>query len=332
MSHLRRIRRGPPICPSATVAFVHLAISRSAERRVSVPSERNFTLRSIRASKDLGGPLRPGASGGLRCRKLETRMGNGCRRRRTRRSGGQRQRGPVLREVRRRRIWRATRHRVHRPTSVPDGEEAGHHEMALQRVSSPPIPGLPAGYDCRFTARGGEGEGEVRTVSVGMRFPDRNVGVRPLHEVEEPADHPVSSVWWTRLACRAGYGGVQVPEGAVSLAGVAGLAGAGGRRAGWLAVRRNPWPGARFSTNSPRGTRRPARAARRSAGCRSAAPGAPGRDHRPVVAEHLSTPGMRGGEAARHRLGALAGRLAAASIVAVRPIVRIVRRDVDRLM
>ena len=42
-------------------------------------------------------------------------------------------------------------------------------------------------------------------------------------------------------------------------------------------------------------------------------------DRRPVVAEHLATPGMRDGEAARHRLRALVGSLAAASIVAATP-------------
>ena len=44
-----------------------------------------------------------------------------------------------------------------------------------------------------------------------------------------------------------------------------------------------------------------------------------------------NSPWMRGGEATRQRLGALVGRLAAASIVAVRPIVRIGQRDVNRL-
>ena len=40
--------------------------------------------------------------------------------------------------------------------------------MWLSNLFQPSDSRFTAGYDCRFTARGGEGEGEVRTVSVGI--------------------------------------------------------------------------------------------------------------------------------------------------------------------
>ena len=51
---------------------------------------------------------------------------------------------------------------------------------------------------------------------------------------------------------------------------------------------------------------------------------------RGAIAEHLASPGVRGRKAARYRLCAVAGTLAAVPVVAVHAVVRVGRRDMDR--